>query len=94
MRLRPAETVSLTSLRGRAVGAGAASAAWGGVGANMHWGRFMDKVKALPWAVPEHVQLLVNDDEGTYFWLYMFRDGALRNFAPLPPEEDGIGRPW
>jgi len=67
--------------------------AWGGVTANMHWGRFLEKMKALPWRDRERVQLLVGDDEDTYFRLYMFREGELRDFWPRPPEKE-IGRPW
>ncbi|MFJ3405256.1 squamosa promoter-binding protein 15 [Promicromonospora sp. NPDC090134] len=49
---------------------------------------------ATPWREPNEVQLLVMDQEESFFRLWMIRDGELRQFAPLVPseEEDGFYR--
>jgi hypothetical protein len=66
---------------------------WGGVTSNMHWGRFLDRVKAIPWTDPERMQILMKDDGDTYFRMYMFRQGKLINVVPAP-EDGGYDRPW
>jgi hypothetical protein len=65
----------------------------GAVTANMHWQRFLDRIASTRWADPERVQLLIKDDGDSYFRLYMFRDGVLRNVAP-EPADGGYDRLW
>ena len=45
----------------------------------------VERVRSLNWAYPTNVQLLLKDQEETYFRLWMFRDGVFGQFAP-PPE--------
>ena len=66
---------------------------WGGVTNNMDWDRFLGRVASANWVNPEHVQLLLKDDGDTYFRLYMFLDGELRNVAPAPGD-GGYDRLW
>ena len=44
-------------------------------------------------ANPERIQLLLKDDGDTYFRLYMFVGGELRNVAPAP-DDGGYDRLW
>jgi hypothetical protein len=43
---------------------------------------------ALPWRVPVAAQLLLKDQEQTYFRLWMIRDGRVTQYAPEQPEDD------
>jgi hypothetical protein len=67
--------------------------AWGGVTNNMDWDRFLGRVASASWADPGRLQLLLKDDGDTYFRLYMFLGGELRNAAPAP-EDGGYDRLW
>jgi hypothetical protein len=46
------------------------------------------RVAATPWTVPAAVQLLIMDQEQSYFRLWMIRDGEIRQYAPAPPPDD------
>ncbi|WP_432158936.1 MULTISPECIES: hypothetical protein [unclassified Streptomyces] len=41
-----------------------------------------------PWRQPNAVQLLVQDQEESFFRLWMIRGGELRQYAPLEPSEE------
>ncbi|MBO8187901.1 squamosa promoter-binding protein 15 [Streptomyces spirodelae] len=49
--------------------------------------RFME----TPWREPNAVQLLVMDQEESFFRLWMVRGNELRQFAPLEPNERDKG---
>jgi len=46
------------------------------------------KVESVPWSHPGGVQLLLMDQEESYFRLWMLRDGHIQQFAPQPPADD------
>ncbi|MEV6702325.1 squamosa promoter-binding protein 15 [Streptomyces sp. NPDC051453] len=46
------------------------------------------RVFETPWREPNLVQLLVMDQEEGFFRMWMIRDGELRQFAPLQPNEE------
>jgi hypothetical protein len=46
------------------------------------------EVRTLPWRVPAAVQLLIMDQEQSYFRLWMLRDGVPKQYAPAPPGDD------
>ncbi|GLW90262.1 hypothetical protein [Actinokineospora globicatena] len=54
------------------------------------------KVRALPWTHPNQVQLFMMDQEQSFFRLWMFRDGELRQYAPTTPVEEDADffPPW
>ena len=47
----------------------------------------VERVATLTWSEPTNVQLLLKDQEQSYFRLWMFRGGGFEQFAP-PPETD------
>ncbi|WP_031521283.1 hypothetical protein [Streptomyces sp. NRRL F-5123] len=49
-----------------------------------------------PWVEPNAAQLMVMDQEESFFRLWMIRDGDLRQYAPLSPreEDEGFYREW
>jgi hypothetical protein len=51
----------------------------------------VERIAAGPWRVPAAVQLLIMDQEESYFRLWMIRDGQIRQYAPEPP---GDGAAW
>lgn len=54
----------------------------------------VDAVAAMPWRYPSCVQLLIMDQEETYFRLHMYRDGAWRQYAPPPPPDADEQQAW
>lgn len=55
----------------------------------------IDHIGTLPWTTPAAVQLLIQDQEESYFRLYMWRDGRFQQFAPvLGPEEADEYEAW
>ena len=44
-------------------------------------------VRQLEWNLPNAVQLMIMDQEQCFFRVWMFRDGELRQYAPLEPDE-------
>ncbi|MFH8656683.1 PQQ-binding-like beta-propeller repeat protein [Streptomyces afghaniensis] len=49
------------------------------------------RVAETPWREPNVVQLLVMDQEESFFRLWMIRGGELRQYAPLTPSEEDAG---
>lgn len=43
---------------------------------------------SLAWRNPNTAQLFVMDQEESFFRVWMIRDGVLRQYAPLSPDED------
>ncbi|MFG2525700.1 squamosa promoter-binding protein 15 [Streptomyces sp. NPDC048527] len=48
------------------------------------------RVEAAPWQEPNAVQLLVMDQEESFFRLWMIREGSLAQYAPLAPSEEDV----
>lgn len=46
------------------------------------------KFAVLPWRTPAAAQLLVMDQEESYFRLWMLREGTPHQYAPAPPADD------
>jgi hypothetical protein len=76
----------------------AAGELWGGVMVPLaqQWARtlngadldaLLDHVARMPWTEPEALQVLLGDEEDSWFFLYMIRGGELRQDAPLPVDE-------
>jgi len=63
---------------------------WAGALNYADLGAVVAQVGAVPWKHPGSVQLLIMDQEESYFRLWMMRDGGMRQFAPEPPGDD----PW
>ena len=42
----------------------------------------------MEWTVPLAVQLLIMDQEESFFRLWMFRDGEFKQYAPLQPDDN------
>jgi hypothetical protein len=57
---------------------------WGGALNHADLTAVVDRAASLPWREPAQFQLLIKDQEESYFRLWMFRDGELRQFAPGP----------
>ena len=90
-RLRPLNTKSGLKVWG---GFKAPSVSiWGTIANNMSWSRFLDQVAAMPWTLPDKVQLLLKDEGDPFFRVYMFRDGELRNVIPGPDDQE-LERAW
>lgn len=47
-----------------------------------------DYFATIPWCVPNAVQLFLMDQEEFFFRVWMIRDGQLRQYAPLEPDEN------
>ena len=58
---------------------------WGAVTNYLDWEKFLARVEETPWKWRERVQLLMKEDDDSYFRLYMFEGGRLANFAPPEP---------
>jgi len=61
---------------------------WLGVLNNSDLRRFRELFEAVPWKVPHAVQLMLMDQEESYFRLWMIRDGKLQQYAPTQPDEN------
>ena len=61
---------------------------WLGVLNNSDLDRFRALFAAVPWNVPNAVQLMLMDQEEFYFRLWMIRNGQLQQYAPQHPDED------
>jgi hypothetical protein len=48
----------------------------------------------MPWAAPGAVQVLLMDQEQSYFRLWMIRNGRMAQFAPAPQSEGDLEQPW
>ncbi len=67
---------------------------WAGVLNHADLPAILAKVASMPWQAPGAVQVLLLDQEETYFRLWMIRDGRMTQFAPAPPPEDDDSQPW
>ena len=61
---------------------------WGGALNHAELDAVVAKFGALPWRAPGAAQLLVMDQEQSYFRLWMLRNGAAQQYAPGPPDDD------
>jgi hypothetical protein len=60
---------------------------WGGALNHADLDAVVKRVAEMPWDRPGAVQLLIQDQEQTYFRLWMLRDGRMRQLAPDPPPD-------
>lgn len=61
---------------------------WGGALNHADLDAVVAKFAVLPWRIPAAAQLLVMDQEQSYFRLWMLRDGAPQQYAPERPADD------
>ncbi|GAA4548555.1 hypothetical protein [Amycolatopsis samaneae] len=61
---------------------------WAGALNHADLDALLDRVGRLPWRQPNQVQVFLMDQEESFFRLWMFRDGTLRQFAPATPDEE------
>jgi hypothetical protein len=61
---------------------------WGGALNHADLDAVVAKFAMLPWRTPAAAQLLVMDQEQSYFRLWMLRNGAPQQYAPEPPDGD------
>jgi hypothetical protein len=61
---------------------------WAGVLNHADLSALIEHVGTMPWAHPEAVQLLIQDQEETYFRLWTWRGGRMRQCAPEPSGDD------
>jgi hypothetical protein len=61
---------------------------WAGVLNHADLDAVLEHVRQLGWQRPHEVQLFVMDQEEDFFRLWMFRDGAFRQYAPTTPTEE------
>jgi hypothetical protein len=61
---------------------------WLGVLNNSDLHRFRVLFASIPWQLPNAVQLMLMDQEESFFRLWMFRAGELRQYAPAHPHEN------
>ncbi|WP_285504831.1 hypothetical protein [Actinokineospora sp. NBRC 105648] len=61
---------------------------WAGVLNHADLEAVLDRVRAVEWHAPNEFQLFLMDQEQSFFRLWMFRDGDLRQFAPTSPNEE------
>ena len=47
-----------------------------------------EQFAAMPWQVPNAVQLFLMDQEQQYFRVWMLRDGRLQEYLPAEPDEN------
>ena len=67
---------------------------WVGVLNHADLPAILSKVESMPWEAPGAVQVLLMDQEETYFRLWMIREGHMTQFAPAPPLEQDDSQPW
>lgn len=48
----------------------------------------LEHIARLPWRCPNALQVFVMDQEEEYFRVWMLRDGELRQYAPVTPDEE------
>ncbi|MPY31150.1 squamosa promoter-binding protein 15 [Streptomyces adustus] len=66
-------------------------AVWAGVLNHADLDALKQRVFETPWREPNMVQLLVMDQEESFFRIWMIRGNELRQFAPLQPNEEDEG---
>ena len=64
---------------------------WAGTVNNADLDALRQRVSEIPWQEPNMVQLFVRDQQESFFRIWMIRDGELRQYAPLKPDEDDDG---
>ena len=69
-------------------------AVWAGALNHADLGALLSQVTQQPWRFPGRLQVLLMDQEESYFRLWMFRDGELRQYAPPPPPDADEQHPW
>jgi hypothetical protein len=69
-------------------------AVWAGALNQADLAALLRYVEGLPWNYAGAVQILIQDQEETYFRLYMFRGGELRQYAPPPPGDANVQHGW
>lgn len=47
----------------------------------------LDRIRGIPWRVPNALQVFLMDQEEFYFRVWMLRDGILRQYAPTRPDD-------
>ncbi|MEY9993006.1 hypothetical protein ABIE67_005038 [Streptomyces sp. V4I8] len=78
-------------LRGQPDHSGVECRVWAGALNHCDLDALRQRVAESPWREPNIVQLLVMDQEESFFRLWMIRGGELRQFAPLEPSEKDAG---
>lgn len=66
---------------------------WAGVLNYVDLDAVCNRVEHMLWEEPQCLQLLMRDDGDPWFRFFMIRDGALRQYAPVPPPDDQ-DLPW
>ncbi len=61
---------------------------WLGVLNSSDLDRFRAIFASIPWRLPNAVQLMLMDQEESFFRIWMFREGELRQYAPEHPSEN------
>jgi len=61
---------------------------WAGALNHADLNALRQRIAESPWRQPNAVQLLVMDQEESFFRLWMIRGNELRQFAPLKPSEE------
>ncbi|KOG30083.1 hypothetical protein [Streptomyces resistomycificus] len=63
-------------------------AVWAGVLNHADLDALRQRVAGAPWREPHAVQLLIMDQEESFFRLWMIRGGELTQYAPVRPSEE------
>ena len=61
---------------------------WGGALNHADLDAVLERIASLPWRYPYRVQVFLMDQEEAHFRVYMYRDGAWRQYAPPPVPDD------
>jgi hypothetical protein len=67
---------------------------WAGALNHADLGALLARIRTMPWRYPSRVQVLLMDQEESYFRLYMFRDGTWNQYAPPPPLDADDQHAW
>jgi len=67
---------------------------WAGVLNHADLPAILARIESMPWEAPGAVQVLLLDQEETYFRLWMIREGHMTQFSPVPPPEPDGSQPW
>lgn len=67
---------------------------WAGALNHADLDALLARIRATPWRYPQRVQVLLMDQEESYFRLYMLRDGAWSQYAPPPPPDADDQHAW
>ncbi|WP_301176579.1 hypothetical protein [Actinomadura geliboluensis] len=61
---------------------------WAGALNHADLNAVLDHIAQMPWRCPNALQVFVMDQEESFFRLWMLRDGELRQYAPVSPDEN------